>query len=292
MLPLDFLPSGVSPIHTREDSWESSTSNCKYSSCKSREGVVALNGKRNSNKMKIRRSNSTVSKIIHNKEGDMMDNGPRTRLRASDSTIISTVALCTCQQSRNFPYCDNTHKIFNKETNSNTAPLVVAYVEDPICSNCGSKEGRSSGLKNNGSANGSSTIKTPQITIPTALLDQELISDSNPSSESKQVQTERKYKPSSIKDKANRQNVFTKEEVSSHCTKDSLWMIIKDKVYDITEYVPHHPGGERALIKFGGRDGTENVQFHSSRMLEICNSDYFIGYLKKDKQEQSHCIIS
>jgi cytochrome b involved in lipid metabolism len=68
-------------------------------------------------------------------------------------------------------------------------------------------------------------------------------------------------------------------------------MIIKGNVYDITTYVPSHPGGERALLKFAGRDGTENVQFHSSKMLEILNSGYFIGKLYKE-EAPSRCTIS
>lgn len=50
----------------------------------------------------------------------------------------NVVALCTCQQSKDFPFCDNTHTIFNKATNSNISPLYVAIVEGK-CSDCGSK---------------------------------------------------------------------------------------------------------------------------------------------------------
>jgi len=69
-------------------------------------------------------------------------------------------------------------------------------------------------------------------------------------------------------------------------------MIIKGNVYDITEYVPSHPGGVRALLKFAGKDGTENVQYHSPRMLEILNSRYYIGKLPKEEGGGGGCIIS
>lgn len=68
-------------------------------------------------------------------------------------------------------------------------------------------------------------------------------------------------------------------------------MIIKGNVYDITTYVRSHPGGERALLKFGGKDGTENVQFHSSKMLEILNNSYFIGKLYRE-ESPNRCTIS
>lgn len=40
---------------------------------------------------------------------------------------------------------------------------------------------------------------------------------------------------------------FTKEEVAKHDTEDDCWMIIHNKVYDVTEYVGEHPGGEVIL---------------------------------------------
>ncbi len=44
-----------------------------------------------------------------------------------------------------------------------------------------------------------------------------------------------------------------------------------------------HPGGRGALLSFAGKDGTENVQYHSPKMLEILNSRYFIGTLPKEE---------
>jgi len=81
--------------------------------------------------------------------------------------------------------------------------------------------------------------------------------------------------------------------VAEHATQDDLWMIIKGNVYDITDYVQYHPGGVRALVKFAGQDGTENVHYHSSRMLEILNNQYFVGRLPKHEGGGGGgCIIS
>ena len=35
----------------------------------------------------------------------------------------------------------------------------------------------------------------------------------------------------------------TRAEVEEHCTFDDCWVIIRDKVYDISEWKDHHPGG-------------------------------------------------
>lgn len=49
--------------------------------------------------------------------------------------------------------------------------------------------------------------------------------------------------------------MFTKESVAEHATKDDCWTIISGKVYDITEYIPRHPGGDEILLACG-TDGT------------------------------------
>ncbi|KAL5230148.1 hypothetical protein ABZP36_028924 [Zizania latifolia] len=49
---------------------------------------------------------------------------------------------------------------------------------------------------------------------------------------------------------------YTKEEISAHNTRTDCWVIIKDKVYDVTPYVEEHPGGDAILNNAGG-DSTE-----------------------------------
>ncbi|GJN16415.1 hypothetical protein PR202_gb03400 [Eleusine coracana subsp. coracana] len=49
---------------------------------------------------------------------------------------------------------------------------------------------------------------------------------------------------------------YTKEEVSKHNTRKDCWIVIKDKVYDVTPYVEEHPGGDAILNNAGG-DSTE-----------------------------------
>jgi len=50
---------------------------------------------------------------------------------------------------------------------------------------------------------------------------------------------------------------ITKDEVAKHNSKSSCWVILHDKVLDVTEFLKDHPGGELAILTFAGKDATE-----------------------------------
>lgn len=49
---------------------------------------------------------------------------------------------------------------------------------------------------------------------------------------------------------------LTRKEVQAHNTKDSKWIIINNKVYDITSFCKRHPGGARVISHAAGEDAT------------------------------------
>ncbi|XDG03658.1 hypothetical protein ABKA04_003273 [Annulohypoxylon sp. FPYF3050] len=65
-------------------------------------------------------------------------------------------------------------------------------------------------------------------------------------------------------------------EVSEHNTEDSCWMVLHEKVYDITSFVPKHPGGRSILLKNAGHDASKS--FDSVHPVEILEE-----YLKPDQ---------
>uniref|UniRef100_K1QEP7 Cytochrome b5 n=1 Tax=Magallana gigas TaxID=29159 RepID=K1QEP7_MAGGI len=75
---------------------------------------------------------------------------------------------------------------------------------------------------------------------------------------------------------------FSKDEVADHCEIHSCWIIVCDKVYDVTNFTREHPGGLDVIMEYGGRDAT--VAFmdkgHSNDAW-IVLSDYYIGELVK-----------
>jgi len=46
-------------------------------------------------------------------------------------------------------------------------------------------------------------------------------------------------------------------QVAYHSTRASCWTIINDNVYDLTSWIPQHPGGEDAILRLCGKDGSQ-----------------------------------
>lgn len=45
-------------------------------------------------------------------------------------------------------------------------------------------------------------------------------------------------------------------EVGKHNTPDDLWIVVDNTIYDLTTFLPNHPGGQDILLKYAGRDAT------------------------------------
>ena len=75
---------------------------------------------------------------------------------------------------------------------------------------------------------------------------------------------------------------ITKEEVAKHNTRKSAWMIIEKKVYDVTKWIPIHPGGE-IIMKGVGKDATKlfNGGQHPPYVKETILPKFYIGDLAK-----------
>jgi hypothetical protein len=72
------------------------------------------------------------------------------------------------------------------------------------------------------------------------------------------------------------------DEVRDHCTPSDGWMVLYDRVYDVTGLLRSHPGGEEVMAEYLGYDGTMAFRGvgHSkaaSRALQGC----LVGILPK-----------
>lgn len=50
---------------------------------------------------------------------------------------------------------------------------------------------------------------------------------------------------------------FTMAEVALHANTTSCYSVVNGSVYDLTTWIPKHPGGERAIKGICGKDGTD-----------------------------------
>ncbi|XP_016986980.1 cytochrome b5 isoform X1 [Drosophila rhopaloa] len=68
--------------------------------------------------------------------------------------------------------------------------------------------------------------------------------------------------------------------VKQHNKPTDLWVVIDNKVYDVTKFRLEHPGGEDTLVDVAGRDATKdfNDVGHSSEAREMLKK-YYIGDL-------------
>ena len=77
--------------------------------------------------------------------------------------------------------------------------------------------------------------------------------------------------------------IFTAEDVAEHKTAESTWVTYKDRVYDITQFLPDHPGGDDIVLKYAGKAVDEIMKDpleheHSDSAYDVL-SDYQIGKL-------------
>ena len=75
---------------------------------------------------------------------------------------------------------------------------------------------------------------------------------------------------------------WTAAEVAKHNKKDDCWVIIDGKVLDVTAFLPDHPGGEKAILLYAGRDATEEFNMlHDAKVIPRYAPEAVIGALKK-----------
>lgn len=73
---------------------------------------------------------------------------------------------------------------------------------------------------------------------------------------------------------------FTRAEVAHHNTEASVWFVIDSKVYDVTEFLDAHPGGEFVLKQVAGADATD--AFYNLHRHEVLQkySEFCIGSIE------------
>ncbi|KAK5575548.1 hypothetical protein RB653_006681 [Dictyostelium firmibasis] len=77
---------------------------------------------------------------------------------------------------------------------------------------------------------------------------------------------------------------FTLQEVSRHNTREDCWIIINEKVYNVSSYVSSHPGGDMILQNAGGESTTLFKLAPMTSYAHIIMKDFHIGYCRHQRR--------
>ncbi|KAJ7928539.1 Flavocytochrome c [Mycena leptocephala] len=67
---------------------------------------------------------------------------------------------------------------------------------------------------------------------------------------------------------------YTLADVGQHKTKEDVWVVVNGEVLDVTNFLPDHPGGEKAIMLYAGRDATEEFNMlHDPKVIQRYAAD-------------------
>lgn len=74
--------------------------------------------------------------------------------------------------------------------------------------------------------------------------------------------------------------LYSMEDVKKNCENNQTWVVINNSIYNVTEFLNEHPGGEEVLLEQSGRNATEAFEDvgHSTDAREMMKK-YKVGEL-------------
>lgn len=95
----------------------------------------------------------------------------------------------------------------------------------------------------------------------------------------------RKFERPHTKEQNIEQKVVSLAEVAAHCHWDDCWIVIYDRVYDITTFLTQHPAGMEILLEHAGCDATFAFlsSGHSKTAIKML-SQFLIGTLPSEER--------
>ncbi|KAE8743673.1 hypothetical protein FOCC_FOCC010714 [Frankliniella occidentalis] len=81
--------------------------------------------------------------------------------------------------------------------------------------------------------------------------------------------------------------LYSMAEVAQHNDNKKSWIVVHNGVYDVTEFLNEHPGGEEVLLEQAGKDATEPFEDvgHSSDARELM-AKYKVGELIESERKK------
>lgn len=56
------------------------------------------------------------------------------------------------------------------------------------------------------------------------------------------------------------------EQVATHNSRDSCWVVIEGQVYDLTDFLEDHPGGASIILRYAGKVNTIRCRTNMARL--------------------------
>lgn len=91
---------------------------------------------------------------------------------------------------------------------------------------------------------------------------------------------------------------YTLETISAHRTAADCWTVIEAKVYNLSTYIPFHPGGQETILSACGTDATTNFNTKGGRgrphlsSTKTILSQYYLADLNAPAASSSALLIS
>lgn len=84
---------------------------------------------------------------------------------------------------------------------------------------------------------------------------------------------------------------YTLSEIKRHDTEASAWIVAGENIYDVTDYIEHHPGGRYSIMKkIGGVvDCTQDLLYHSKSGQKYWKQ-FLIGKVTKHHHKNRHPV--
>ena len=89
--------------------------------------------------------------------------------------------------------------------------------------------------------------------------------------------------------------VYSREEVSKHDSVEDAWVIVDQRVFDVTSFLDSHPGGLSITEEYLGSDissllRSDDVHRHSPTAFEVLEQ-YCVGRLADYKVNKPELIV-